>query len=644
MREYLTRLFNDLPIGRKLLLVSFIPLTALILLSFVTYQSVQTVERDEEQLNRLYLAQKSAAQYMRLIVDLETSFRGYVLTLQSPYLHPFRTAQEGIFSVGEELTRMVSDGVPHRSHFLEVQSLVKQLIIDKVELIEEAKRGHRERALQYVEEGRGRTIMVRIRELMVTFDQLEQQRVVTRLGQLSQDRNATLIVILVGGILTLGLVASSLYLIARSIAGPLVSLAKAVGSSPTGSLSGIPVLERRDEIGYLTRVMHQIGIQIQSHLEQVENSEAALRVLNENLSASESKYRGLVDNAPFGIFTTKGTDITFSNRYNQILAGIDPDHLTDPDAFRQWIHPEDRGRVMSEFAQAVANTQPYETVFRFLHANGTLRKVLSRRIPLELGTTTQPPIYIGFNIDITALDQMQTRLSRSERLATLGQVAAGIAHEIRNPLVGIGSNAFLLLDEFDKADPRHADLEMILKETKRLDRIVNQIIDYARPRELAPVLCPLRELVDEVAKLLDSSLAAKHLRVDKFISPTLAQLHADHDQIKQVLLNIFQNAIDASQDGTAIDVTAFELPRGQNAGIVIKVTDHGVGIPDDALVHVFEPFFTRGKRQGTGLGLAICRNIIEGHGGDIQVTSEVGKGTSVRIWLPFRQEFQFVEG
>ncbi|MEP6957688.1 MAG: ATP-binding protein [Nitrospirota bacterium] len=643
MREYLNRLFNNLPIERKLLLVSVIPLTALILLSLVTYQSVQTVERDEEQLNRLYLTQKSAAQYMRLIVDLETSFRGYVLTLQSPYLHPFRTAQEGIFSVGEELARMVSDEVPHRSHFFEVQSLVKQLIIEKVELIEAAKKGQHERARQYMEEGRGRTIMVRIRELMMTFDQLEQQRVVMRLGQLSQDRTATLMVILVGGILTLGLVASTLYLIARSIAGPLVNLAKAVGSSPTGSLSAIPVLERKDEIGYLTRVMHQMGVQIQTHIDQVEHSEAALRVLNENLSASESKYRGLVDNAPFGIFTTKGMEITFSNRYNQTLAGLDPDHIIDPATFRQWIHPEDQERVLSEFSRAVANTQPYETVFRFLHVNGSVRKVLSRRIPLTQGTT-QPAIYIGFNIDITALDHMQTRLSRAERLATLGQVAAGIAHEIRNPLVGIGSNAHLLLDEFDSTDPRHADLEMILKETKRLDRIVNQIIDYARPRELAPVLYPVNNLVEEVVKLLDSTLTAKHIAVTRSLSPALTPVHADHDQLKQVLLNIFHNAIDASNEGTTIDVAAFELPRGQNAGMVIKITDHGVGIPDEALAHVFEPFFTSGKRQGTGLGLAICRNIIESHGGDIQITSEVGKGTSVRIWLPLRQELQFFKG
>jgi PAS domain S-box-containing protein len=643
MREYLTRLFNNLPIERKLLLVSAIPLTALILLSVVTYHSVQTVERDEEQLNRLYLTQNSAAQYMRLIVDLETSFRGYVLTLQTPYLRPFRTAQEGIFSVGEELTRMVSDEIPHHSQFLEVQSLVRQLIIEKVDLIEAAKKGHPEKALQYIEEGRGRTIMVRIRELMVTFDQQEQKRVETRLGQLSQDRTATLTVILVGGVLTLGLMALALYLIARSIAGPLVGLAKAVGSSPAGSFSNIPLLERKDEIGYLTRVMHRLGVQIQSHLDQVEHSEAALRVLNDNLSASESKYRGLVNNAPFGIFTTRGTEITFSNRYNQTLAGLDPDHVTDPDTFRQWIHPEDRDRVLSEFAHAVENAQPYETVFRFLQVNGSVRKVLSRRIPLEQGITQQP-FYIGFNIDITALDQMQTRLSRSERLATLGQVAAGIAHEIRNPLVGIGSNAFLLLDEFDKSDPRHADLEMILKETKRLDRIVNQIVDYARPRELTPELCPLSDLIDEVIKLFDSTLTAKHLTVARALPPTLARLQADRDQIKQVLLNVFQNAIEASHDGTAIDVTAFELPRGQQAGIAIKVTDHGVGIPDAALAHVFEPFFTRGKKQGTGLGLAICRNIIESHGGDIQLTSEVGKGTNVRIWLPLRQEFQFAQG
>ncbi|MDH4186975.1 MAG: ATP-binding protein, partial [Nitrospira sp.] len=467
-------------------------------------------------------------------------------------------------------------------------------------------------------------------------------RVEARISQLSDDRTATLKVILIGGILTLGLMASALYLIARSIAGPLIGLAKAVGSSSGGSFAQIPVLERKDEIGYLTRVMQQMGVQIQQHIEHVENSEAALRLLNENLSVSESKYRGLVDNAPFGIFTTKGSEITFSNRYNQVLAGLDPDQQVDPGTFRQSIHPEDQARVLSEFSHAVAEHRPYETVFRFLHKDGGVRKTLSRRLPIT-DRDSASPIYVGFNIDITALDDLQSRLSRSERLATLGQVAAGIAHEIRNPLVGIGSNAFLLLDDFDVSDPRRADLEMILKETKRLDRIVNQIVDYARPRELAPVLYPLNDLLNEVVKLLDAPLAAKHLAVIRSLPPALPPLHADCDQLKQVLLNIFQNAIEASPDDTAIDVTAVESSRGEQAGMTIKITDHGVGIPEKSLARVFEPFFTSGKRRGTGLGLAICRNIIEAHGGDIQITSELGTGTSVLIWLPLRQHFQLTE-
>src|SRR5438093_1367304 len=149
--------------------------------------------------------------------------------------------------------------------------------------------------------------------------------------------------------------------------------------------------------------------------------------LNRDLAASESKYRSIVDHAPFGIFTTKGMALVFNNRYNRALAGLDPDEEGDPEAIRQSIHPEDRERILSEFSQAVQQNRPYETIFRFLHKDGTVRKVLSRRIPIK-DPDGQTMMYQGFNIDITALDQMQARPSRAERLATLGQVAAGITH------------------------------------------------------------------------------------------------------------------------------------------------------------------------------------------------------------------------
>jgi PAS domain S-box-containing protein len=642
MRHRAARLFNNFPIHRKLLLASFIPLVALIVLSVMTYQSVQTFSQDEEQLDSLYVTQKNAAEYMRLVVDLETGFRGYVLTEQYRYLRPYRVAQEGVNSIGHDLAGRISGEQSER--FKRIQTLVVQLVTEKEALIRAIKDGHKQDAYHYIEEGRGRELMVEIRRQMGIFDRFEQQSVAEKLAQLSQDRTSTLFVVLVGGVFTFGLTVGALYLIARSIAAPLLNLATTVGSSPAGLVPAIAVLARTDEIGDLTRVMHDMSTQIRGHLNEMEKSEAALRQLNEHLVTSEAKYRGLVDHAPFGIFTTKGMLITFSNRYNQELAGLDPDDPVNPDAFREQIHPEDRERVLSEFSQAVTQGQSCETVFRFLHKDGGVRKVLSRRLPIAGGGGVEQ-VYVGFNVDITALENLQSRLSRAEHLAMLGQVAAGIAHELRNPLVGIGSTASLLLDDFSSDDPRRIDIDVILKEAKRLDRIVNQIVEYARPRELVPVLFDLSGLIAEVVKTLDVPLQAKHLGIRTSLSPTAAHVHADRDQIKQVLLNVIHNAIDASPiDGAAIEVTAYELSGQERSGIVVLVKDAGVGISSEVLPHVFEPFYTTGKRHGTGLGLAICRNIIESHGGDIHMTSEPGKGTSVRIWLPLSQDAQAVKG
>lgn len=630
------KFFNNLPIARKLFLASVIPILALTLLSVVTYRSVETFSADEEILDSTYLTQRKAAEYMNLIVDIETGFRGYALTKQEKFLEPYFKARNRIFVVGDSLAQMVTDRDEQHRLVLHVQQLVARQMTEKDRLVQAITHGRQQEALRYIEESRGRMVMATIREEMDRFNRLEQTILNDALMKSSQDRSSMLSVILGGGLLALAFMILTLHVIARSIAGPLISLVKVVGASSPGSIPDVPVLEREDEIGALTRVMHAMGEQIRGHLVTVEKSGTELRGLNQELSASESKYRSLVDHAPFGIFTTKGMALVFSNRHNRILAGLDPDEEGDPEAIRKSIHPEDRHRVLSEFAEAVAQGQPYETVFRFLHKDGTVRKVLSRRIPIrdEAGAVVR---YQGFNVDITALDQMQARLNRAERLATLGQMAAGIAHEIRNPLVGIGSTASLLLEDTDRANPHRAELEVILRETKRLDRIVNQIIDYARPRSLALAIFPFPDLFHEVQKLLDAPMAAKHLTVTGSLPPTLAHLQADRDQLKQVLLNLIQNSIEASADGGALTLTAFQYSRGREAGVVITLTDTGLGIAPEDLPHIFEPFFTSGKHRGTGLGLAICRNIIEAHGGDIHLASPAGRGTTARIWLPLRQ-------
>ncbi len=410
--QRLLRYFDDLPIERKLFLSSVIPVLAVALLSVVTYRTVTVFSEDEEQLNTTYLVQRRAAEYMRLILDLETGFRGFVLTKQEEFLYPFRASEERVLSVGDSLERMLQGQEEQQQLISRVQDLVQRMIREKDELIVAIKAGHPEDARHYIEEGRGRMLMSSIRQEMARFDQLEQDALNRRLARISPDRFSMLLVILGGGGLAVILTILTLHMIARSITTPLASLAKAVGSSSAGFVPSLPVLERGDEIGDLTRVMHAMSAQLKGHLEKVEKSEAELRALNEVLSASESKYRSLVDHAPFGIFTTKGTAMVFTNRYNRILAGLDPDEEGDPEVIRQAYHPEDRERVLSEFAKAVEEGRPYETVFRFLHKDGTVRKVLSRRIPI-CDADGRVVMYQGFNVDITVLDEMQARLLRA---------------------------------------------------------------------------------------------------------------------------------------------------------------------------------------------------------------------------------------
>jgi PAS domain S-box-containing protein len=634
MQGRFVQFFNNLPIARKLLLTALIPLVAFLVLGMETYRSLETLTENEEQLDRVYVAQRAAAEYMRLIVDYETGFRGYVVTRQDAYLLPSRNAHQHLPSVEQVLLGLIR---PHRAQYETIQTvqrLVKQLMDEKEVIIQSVKKGQTAEALEYLEQGRGRDLMQKVREHMARFDRLEQEALNDELANMARSRKSMVARFLWGMALVFVLMVLALQLIARSITGPIIGLAKSVRSSDGLVPADVPVLSRQDELGELTRVMGAMSQQVRKHLASVQANQAELRALNEDLAASEEKYRSIVDHAPFGIFSTSGMTVTFSNRYNRVLAGLNPDDTSKPDAFRQWIHPDDRDRVLQEYAQAVAEDRPYETVFRFLHRDGSIRKVLSRRIPIR-NKEGQTTMYQGFNIDITALDDMQQQLSRAERLATLGQVAAGIAHEIRNPLVGIGSTAALLRDEIESSDEKRADLDIILNETRRLDRIVNQIIDYARPRDLMPTTWAADGIVDEVLKLLDTRLESLRIAVVRSCQQGLV-VYADRDQIKQVLLNLCHNSLDAMSTGGELGIIGGPSTRAGHSGVFIEISDTGSGIAKKDLAQVFQPFFTTGKQHGTGLGLAICRNIAEAHGGDITLTSEPGRGTTARLWLPLR--------
>ena len=629
----LTSLFLNLPLAKKLLLVSAVPMLAVFVLSLLTYRSVETFSLDEDHLNEVYHIQSASAEFMRLVVDLETGFRGYVLTQQSQFLQPYQAAKQRVLALGNSLLQMVNNDPEQRMLIQSVQKNIDLLMSDKDRLIERVKMGHPEEAQEYIEAEKGRLLMLAIREEMARFDRQEVEQLQQALASSSEDRSVLMGVIVGGGAFALILMLLPLQLIARSITGPLTALVKTVENFSGGTMPKVPVLDRQDEIGNLTRVMNRMGTQIQQHIQQIQQSEQELRSLNQEITSSEAKYRGIVDHAPIGIFTMEQNRLIFSNRQNWILAGRDPDEALDPEQMWEAIHPDDREDVRQTFRAMRTQGEAFERVLRFLHQDGAVRRVLSRAVPIT-DESGQTMVYQGFNVDITALEQMRAQLSRSERLATLGQVAAGIAHEIRNPLVGIGSTASLLLEDFEEGDSRRDDLETILKETRRLDRIVNQIVDYARPRDLLPVRFRLEELLEESLQVLSKLIEQRAIQVHHHRPTDLNSLYADRDQLKQVLLNIIQNAIEAMPLNGTLQLSIVEELYEHQQGLRLKVEDSGKGIDPHVLSKIFEPFFTTGKHRGTGLGLAICRNIIEAHGGEIHAESQRNCGATISVWLP----------
>ena len=235
--------------------------------------------------------------------------------------------------------------------------------------------------------------------------------------------------------------------------------------------------------------------------------------------------------------------------------------------------------------------------------------------------------------DITRLIEMEEQMRRQERLATVGSLAAGIAHEIRNPLASLSGSIQMLQGELElQGDHKHL-MDIVLRETDRLNIIITEFLDYARPRsnQLEQVL--LASLLDETITLFRNSREFRNDLVITCDIPSAISITGDPRRLRQVFWNLLINAAQSIQGRGTITISA-SLGNGVDTDeVTIWIIDSGVGIASEHLEHIFDPFFTT-KPSGTGLGLAITYRIIEDHDGTIDVKSDVGKGTTVIIILP----------
>lgn len=237
--------------------------------------------------------------------------------------------------------------------------------------------------------------------------------------------------------------------------------------------------------------------------------------------------------------------------------------------------------------------------------------------------------YVFLFADMTDIKILEEQLRRSERLAGLGRLAAGIAHEIRNPLSSIKGFATILAGRFKEDEGTRKLAEVMVREVERLNRVVSELLDFAKPTELnrKPVL--LGELIRNSLRLIEREAALQGVEISATVKPEDFLIPVDPDRMTQVLLNLYLNAFQAMDGGGSLRVSAAR----ENGGAVLTVVDTGAGIPSEHLAHIFDPYFTT-KPGGVGLGLANVHKFVEAHGGEIEVESAPGQGTSFTIRIP----------
>ena len=241
--------------------------------------------------------------------------------------------------------------------------------------------------------------------------------------------------------------------------------------------------------------------------------------------------------------------------------------------------------------------------------------------------------------DLTTIKEMKEKVIKNEKLAAIGRISAGIAHEIRNPLASISGSIQVLKDELSLHDPNIKLMDIILRETERLNSIITQFLIYASPYKKNLQTCNIKELITETITLLKNSKEyPSNLNIDTSFKNNGITINADSKQIKQVIWNLCLNSIQAMNKGGRMTISVNPpyppLVKGGEGGFVdIIIKDTGAGISEADLQKIFDPFFTT-KEEGTGLGLSTVQKIIEGHNGSINIESKEGYGTAVKITLP----------
>jgi two-component system sensor histidine kinase HydH len=257
-------------------------------------------------------------------------------------------------------------------------------------------------------------------------------------------------------------------------------------------------------------------------------------------------------------------------------------------------------------------------------------------IPLEISAASfndEDGTFLGYVVlfkDLSEVRSLRKEIARSQRLASVGRLAAGVSHEIRNPLSSIKGFATYFKERYYDVPENQQISNLMIQEVDRLNRVVGQLHEFARPITVSKKSIQIKAFLNDSIKLVERQASEANISIETDFDSETDEISFDPDRINQVLLNLYLNAIESMDNGGRLMVTLAN--NSKKHGVEIKVSDTGTGITEDDLSHIFDPYFTT-KASGTGLGLAIVHNIMEAHGGEITIESRLGKGTEVTIFI-----------
>jgi PAS domain S-box-containing protein len=429
-------------------------------------------------------------------------------------------------------------------------------------------------------------------------------------------RNGLITIGFIALIISLGIVFS----ISKTITNPLNKLMIGVKRLKSGDYDHEVKVKGGGEVELLANAFDDMRISLKKQIQQVKTSEDLLRRVIESSSDA--------------IFTLdlKGR-FTFINLRMELLTKYTDEELKGK-PFEKLITREKVEQIRESIKKAATiGMSTLQQEVKLLPKEGYAATVLISLAPLF--KNYQVYSIVGTITDISERIELEKRLLQTERLASMGQTAASLAHEINNPLSIILGFTQDLLSEVDEKSTVYKNLKIIEQETSRCAEVVKNLLDFTRSRPLEIRHIKLDSLLESSLSLVKIKMKKLDITVEKHIPSDLPLIKADATQLRQVIINILLNSIQSMPNGGKITVSAsYEVKNKTANEITIELADTGKGIPSSELKRIFDPFYSRRKPPGTGLGLAISKQIIEGHQGNIFIESTSGKGTKCIIRLP----------